>query len=48
MYLHLKFLLASPEMMMKLNHKLSKNIDIEMIGQYRKSNPKGVKLTCKT
>jgi len=35
-YLQLKLLLASPKEMIKLNHKLSKNIDIEMIGQYDK------------
>ena len=35
-YFYLRLLLASLEVMMKLNHKLLKNIDIEMIGQYRK------------
>jgi hypothetical protein len=33
-YFHLKLLLTLPEvMMMKLNHKPSKNVDVEMIGQ---------------
>jgi len=35
-YLHLRLLLASLEVMIKLNHKLSKNVDMEMIGQYGK------------
>jgi hypothetical protein len=35
-YLHLRLLLAAPEMIMKLNHKLLRNVDIEMIGQYGK------------
>ena len=33
MYLYLRLLLASPKMMMILNHKLLKNVDIEMIDQ---------------
>jgi hypothetical protein len=33
-YFHLKLLLTLPKvMMMKLSHKLSKNVDVEMIGQ---------------
>jgi hypothetical protein len=36
----LSLILASPEVMMKLNHKLLKNVDIEMISQYRKKQSK--------
>jgi len=36
MYFYLRLLLASLAVMMKLNHKLLKNVDIEMIGQYEK------------
>jgi len=39
-YLHLKLLLASQKKMIKLNHKLSKNVDIEMIGQCDKKQSK--------
>jgi len=34
--LHLRLLLTSLEVMIKLNHKLSKNVDIKMIGQCEK------------
>ena len=36
MYLHLRLLLTSLEVMMKLNHKLLKSVNIEMIDQCEK------------
>jgi hypothetical protein len=35
-YFHLKLHLTLPKVMMILNHKPSKNVDVEMIGQCRK------------
>ena len=46
-YFHLKLLLTLEVMIMKLSHKPSKNVNVEMISQCRKKQFKA-KLTSKT